>query len=98
MLFRSDLRAFFDPELGGSNARSVDFQISFVTAGTNTPLIFDFAATAIDVDGDGGSIREYAEFQNGYAEYLLNNPTRLSVNASTPSAGMSLPSSSVSLG
>ena len=82
-----DLRAFFDPELVGSNARSVDFQISFVSAGTNTPLIFDFAATAIDVDGDGGSIREYAEFQNAYAEYLLNNPTRLSVNASTPSAG-----------
>ena len=82
-----DLRAFFDPELGGSDARSVDFQISFVTAGTNSALIFDFAATAIDVDGDGGSIREYAEFQNAYAEYLLNNPTRLSVNASTPSAG-----------
>ena len=82
-----DLRAFFDPELVGSNARSVDFQINFVSAGTNTPLIFDFAATAIDVDGDGGSIREYAEFQNAYSEYLLNNPTRLSVNASTPSAG-----------
>ena len=63
-----DLRAFFNPELGGSNARSVDFQISFVSAGTNTPLSFDFAATAIDVDGDGGSIREYAEFQNAYAE------------------------------
>ena len=82
-----DLRPFFDPELGGSNARSVDFQISFVTAGTNTPLLFDFVATAIDVDGDSGSLREYAEFQNGYAAYLLNNPTNLSVNASAPSAG-----------
>ena len=82
-----DLRPFFDPELGGSNARSVDFQISFVTAGTNTALPFDFAATAIDVDGDSGSLREYAEFQNVYAEYLLNNPTNLSVNASTPTAG-----------
>ena len=82
-----DLRAFFNPELGGSNARSVDFQITFVTAGTNTPLPFDFVATAIDVDGDSGSLREYAEFQNVYAEYLLNNPTNLRVNASTPSAG-----------
>ena len=82
-----DLRPFFDPELAGSNARSVDFQFTFVTAGTNTPLAFDFAATAIDVDGDGGSLREYAEFQNVYAEYLLNNPTNLSVNASTPTAG-----------
>ena len=82
-----DLRAFFDPELGGTNARSVDFQISFVVAGTNTPLLFDFVATAIDVDGDSGSLREYAEFQNVYAEYLLNNPTNLGVNASAPSAG-----------
>ena len=72
-----DLRAFFNPELAGSNARSVDFQITFVTAGTNTPLPFDFVATAIDVDGDSGSIREYAEFQTIFAEYLLNNPTNL---------------------
>lgn len=82
-----DLRPFFDPELGGSNARSVDFQISFVIAGSNTPLPFDFVATAIDIDGDSASLREYAEFQTVYAEYLLNNPTNLSVNASTPSAG-----------
>ena len=82
-----DLRAFFNPELGGSNARSVDFQISFVIAGTNTALPFDFVATAIDVDGDSGSLREYAEFQSNYAAYLLNNPTNLSVNASAPSAG-----------
>lgn len=82
-----DLRAFFNPELGGTNARSADFQISFVVAGTNTPLAFDFAATAIDVDGNGASIREYAEFQTNWVEYLLNNPTNLSVNASTPSAG-----------
>ena len=82
-----DLRPFFNPELGGSNARSVDFQISFVVTGTSTALPFDFAATAIDVDGDSGSLREYAEFQNTYAEYLLNNPTNLSVNASAPSAG-----------
>lgn len=82
-----DLRPFFNPELGGTDNRSADFQISFVSAGTNTALPFDFAATAIDVDGDSASIREYSEFQNSYAEYLLNNPTRLSVNASGPSAG-----------
>lgn len=82
-----DLRFFFNPELAGSNARSADFQISFVVAGTNTPLAFDFAATAIDVDGDSVSLREYAEFQSTWAEYLLNNPTNLSVNASAPSAG-----------
>lgn len=77
----------FQPELAGSNARSADFTISFVTAGTSTPLVFDFVGTAIDVDGDSASLREYAEFQNTYAEYLLNNPTRLDVNASTPTPG-----------
>jgi uncharacterized repeat protein (TIGR01451 family) len=82
-----DLRAFFNPELGGSDARSVDFQFTFVQAGTNTPLPFDFVATAIDVDGDSGSLREYAEFEKVYAEYLVNTPTNISVNASTPSAG-----------
>ncbi|ABC63325.1 GEVED domain-containing protein [Erythrobacter litoralis] len=84
---QSDLRPFFNPELGGSNARSVDFQFTFVISGTNTPIIFDFVSTAIDVDGDSGSLREYAEFQNNFAEYLLNSPTNLAVNASTPSAG-----------
>lgn len=82
-----DLRQFFNPELGGSNARSADFQINFVSAGTSTALSFDFAATAIDVDGDSATLREYAEFENSFAEYLLNNPTNLSVNASGPTAG-----------
>ena len=82
-----DLRPFFNPELSDKDARSVDFQITFVVAGTSTPLPFDFTATAIDVDGDGDMLREYTEFQNTYAEYLLNNPTNLSINASAPTAG-----------
>jgi hypothetical protein len=82
-----DLRAFFNPELAGTNARSVDFQFSFVVAATSTPISFDYVATGIDIDGDGGSIREYAELQNTYSEYLLNSPTNIRVNASTPAAG-----------
>ncbi|MFM9851485.1 MAG: GEVED domain-containing protein [Sphingomonadaceae bacterium] len=75
----------FQPELGGANARSVDFTIFFVAAGTNNPLTIDLAATAIDIDGDGVSIREYAEFSNAYAVYALNNPSLLDLNASGPS-------------
>jgi uncharacterized repeat protein (TIGR01451 family) len=75
----------FQPELGGSNARSVDFTITFVIAGTTTPLTLDLAATAIDIDGNGGSIREYAEFSTAYAVYALNNPTNLALNQSGPS-------------
>jgi hypothetical protein len=81
------LRAFFNPELGGTNARSVDFQFTFVISGTNTPTPIDFAAGAIDVDGDSGSLREYAEFESNFSEYVLNSPTNLSVNSSTPSTG-----------
>ena len=42
----------FQPELGGTDARSVDFNISFVTAGGTTPVALDVAASGIDVDGE----------------------------------------------
>jgi uncharacterized repeat protein (TIGR01451 family) len=76
----------FQPELAGSNARSAEFTFRFFDAGTNTPHVFDFVASAIDVDGDSGQIREYAEFSTTQqVSYILETPTRLSVNASGPS-------------
>lgn len=80
------LIANFQPELAGANARSVDFTIFFYVAGTTTPISLDVAASGVDIDGDSGSIREYAEFSTGYAAYVLDNPTNLDVNASGPSA------------
>jgi uncharacterized repeat protein (TIGR01451 family) len=78
----------FQPELAGSDARSVDFTFTFVVAGTTTPFAFDVVASAIDVDGDSGSIREYAEFSTTQqVSYILDSPTRLAVNASGPSSG-----------
>ena len=79
------LIANFQPELGGTGARSVDFTITFFIAGTNTVITSDLAATAIDIDGDSASLREYAEFSTAYAVYALNNPTLLALNASGPS-------------
>jgi uncharacterized repeat protein (TIGR01451 family) len=77
----------FQPELAGANARSVDFTFTFVIAGTTTPIAFDFVTSAIDVDGDGGTTREYAEFSTTQqVSYVLETPTRLSVNASGPSS------------
>ena len=76
----------FQPELAGTNARSADFTITLVTAGTTTPIALDFTSSAIDIDGDGGTTREYAEFSTGYASYILDSPSRLSVNASGPSS------------
>jgi uncharacterized repeat protein (TIGR01451 family) len=80
----------FQPELGGSNARSADFTFTFVVAGTTTPTAFDFASSGVDIDGDSASIREYAEFSSPFAAYVLDNPTRLSVNASGPSAATNI--------
>lgn len=60
----------FQPELGfnGTVAANqnwwVEFSIQFVTAGTTNPVsISSFFATAIDIDGDGQSLREWAEMQ-----------------------------------
>jgi hypothetical protein len=75
----------FQPELVGANARSVDFTIRLVVAGTTTPIALDFAASGVDIDGDSGSIREYAEFSNPFAAYVLDGATNLDVNASGPS-------------
>ncbi len=79
------LVANFQPELGGSNARSADFTIALVTAGGSTPVSADFAASGIDIDGDSASLREYAEFSTPMASYVLETPTNLDVNASGPS-------------
>ena len=81
----SGLIGNFQPELVGANARSVDFNITLVVAGTTTPIALDFASSGIDIDGDSGSIREYAEFSTPFAAYVLDTPTNLDVNASGPS-------------
>jgi uncharacterized repeat protein (TIGR01451 family) len=75
----------FQPELGGADARSVDFTITFVAAGTSTPLPLDVAASGVDIDGDSAALREYAEFSTPFAAYVVDNPTNLDVNASGPS-------------
>mgnify|MGYP003644102635 CR=1 FL=1 len=80
----------FQPELGGTDARSVDFNISFVTAGGTTPVALDVAASGIDVDGDSGSLREYVEFSKPLASYVLENPTNLDVNFSGPSVAANI--------
>lgn len=75
----------FQPELAGTNVRSADFTISFVTAGGTTPVSLDFAASGIDIDGDSASLREYSEFSLPFPVYVLDSPTNLDVNASGPS-------------
>ncbi|MBA3898063.1 MAG: hypothetical protein H0X36_13225 [Sphingomonadaceae bacterium] len=75
----------FQPELAGADARSADFTITFVVAGTATPIALDVAASGIDIDGDSASLREYAEFSTPFAAYVVDSPTNLDINASGPS-------------
>jgi uncharacterized repeat protein (TIGR01451 family) len=80
----------FQPELAGANARSADFTITFVVAGGTTPVSLDFASSGVDIDGDSAAIREYSEFSTPFAAYVLDSPTRLSVNASGPSVATNI--------
>jgi len=82
----------FQPEFAADNESTARFRINFFVAGTNTPIEIDFAASAIDVDGNQNApttigLRELAEFENGFVESLLNSTTELLTNASGPTAG-----------
>ena len=82
----------FQPEFAASNASTARFRINFFVAGTNTPIEIDFAASAIDVDGNRNArttvgLRELAEFENGFVESIRNATTELLENASTPAPG-----------
>ena len=82
----------FQPEFAADDFGTTRFQINFFVAGTNTPIEIDFAASAIDVDGNRNApttegLRELAEFENGFVESILNSTTELLTNASGPTPG-----------
>lgn len=72
----------FQPELITTGTSRARFKIDFFNATTNAPIEIDFAASAIDVDGNRNAptqvgLRELAEYQNGFVESLQSNPTEL---------------------
>ncbi len=71
----------FQPTLksGYNSNSSVDFEISFVEAGTTNLKSISFKATGADIDGNGGSIKEYISLSSP-SSYSLENPTRLRVS------------------
>lgn len=64
----ADSPANFSPfftALGGGNDGFIDFEITIVQTGTNTPVRQDFALTGLDIDGTaggGGTLRDYLGF------------------------------------
>ncbi len=63
---------------------SVDFEITFVAAGTSAQAaISSFSAGGLDIDGDGNSLREYIELTN-FSAYRLETPTTLTASYTPP--------------
>ena len=82
----SALQPILDP--APNTDSSVDFEITFVAAGTNVQTaISKFSAAGLDIDGDGnaagggpaGSLREYIELTN-FSTYRLETPTTLTAS------------------
>lgn len=76
------LKDAFQPTLHTSlynSDSSVDFEITFVESGTNRPKEVSFNATGADIDGNGGSVKEYISLTKPDS-YTLENPTRLAVS------------------
>jgi len=72
----------FQPELRTTGTSRARFRIDFFDSTTSAPIAIDFAASAIDVDGNRNArtqvgLRELAEYQNGFVESLRSNPTEL---------------------
>lgn len=61
----------------------MEFEMSFVETGTNTPAVIDqFDLTAIDIDGNGDKIREYISFY-GLKSYILESTSKLTISKVT---------------
>jgi len=70
----------FQPQVGYNDGTApgpsdwwMDFELTLVKKGTNTPVVFDnFDLTAIDIDGNGHKIREFVGFY-GLNSYTLES-------------------------
>ena len=74
----------WQPVINGSQTSGgcwgIEFKISFFDASNNSPVILEeFKASGIDIDGDGGNLREYNTFYYP-TSYTVENPTNLIYN------------------
>ena len=67
--------------------KKVTFKLNFVLSGTNTTTSLPtFNATAIDVDGDGGTLREFFECSQ-HTSYELQSSTTLNITGALKATG-----------
>ncbi len=78
----------FQPQVSYNNGRTssaadwwMEFQVSFVKAGTSTATIVNsFNVTSVDNDGDGSKLNEYVSMY-GLQSYTLENNTKITVTS-----------------
>lgn len=67
----------FQPVLNTNGNSAVNLQFDFFFTDTGLPAMVDFAASSIDVDGNGVDIVEFVDYQNTFVESLFNVSTVL---------------------
>ena len=72
-----ELIASFQPVLNTTGDSAVEFEFEFFFTDTNLPALVDFAASSIDVDGNGASVVEYVDYQDTFVESIFSSTTVL---------------------
>lgn len=71
----------FEPIITTSASGYFRFTFNFVDSATGLPVYLqDFFLTIVDLDGSSSTVKEFAEI-SGYANYAVNNPTGLTIDA-----------------
>jgi len=73
----AELIGSFQPVLNTNGDSAIEFQFDFFFTDSGLPATLDFAASSIDVDGNGVDIVEYVDYQNTFVESLFSSTTVL---------------------
>jgi hypothetical protein len=67
----------FQPVLNTNGDSGIEFQFDFFFTDTGLPATLDFAASSIDVDGNGVDVVEYVDYEDSFVESLFSSTTVL---------------------
>jgi hypothetical protein len=85
----------FNPYVHNSSSTNeayVNFKVDFFDKSGSSIQLKNFKVTIVDLDGESSSVKEFAEV-SGFKEYIVNNPTGLTIgngaNGRTRFSGLS---------
>jgi len=79
-----ELIGSFQPVLNTNGDSAVEFQFDFFFTDTGLPATLDFAASSIDVDGNGDDVVEYVDYEDTFVESLFSSTTVLAETNPSP--------------